>query len=192
MLNGEGAIAAQHASTASDSPTRPETIRSRHRCPEPLDELMPLMLRDLPAYTNRVIQRSRVRGRTEVAANYILVAGNPEYEPLSLGPGQYHSTSREGDPKQVFFTTLERQYSGNSVVQMQNYHWLFLTETQAGWQLALLFSRLGGYQTVNQPPSPPEDSSEGAIAQAIRLWLRDCQAGEISPLAAPTAEVSNP
>jgi hypothetical protein len=154
--------------------------RSSNRCPEELGELVPLMLRDLPSYANRVNQRSRVRTRTEVSSNYILIAGNPEYEPLTLGPGRYEpTTTDEDDPKQVFFTTLERQYSHNGVVQMQNYHWLFLTETQQGWQVVLMFSRFGRYEFINQPPSPPEDTSQGIIAQAIRIWLRDCQAGEI-------------
>jgi hypothetical protein len=182
MASGEGAIAAPALAPVSHEQRgeRPQT-RASNRCPEDLEMLVPLMLRDLPSYANRVNQRSRRRDRTTVSTNYVLIAGNPEYEPLSLGPGRYEpTTSSDDDPKQVFFTTLERQYSSGGVVQMQNYHWLFLTETQTGWQVALLFSRLGGYELVNQPPSPPEDSSQGMIAQAIRLWLRDCQAGEIN------------
>lgn len=38
-----------------------------------------------------------------------------------------------------------------------------------------MFSRTGIYPG-GRPPTPPRDSSEGVIAQAIRTWLRDCQA----------------
>jgi hypothetical protein len=41
-----------------------------------------------------------------------------------------------------------------------------------------MFSRIGD-ALANQPPSPPQDTSQGVIAQAIRLWLRDCRAGAI-------------
>ncbi len=64
---------------------------------------------------NRVIQRSRRLDRTTNDSRYVLLAGNPEFEPLTLGPGQYSpkvTTLEEEQPKQVFLTTLERQYIG--------------------------------------------------------------------------------
>ncbi|NJN87987.1 MAG: hypothetical protein HC881_18960 [Leptolyngbyaceae cyanobacterium SL_7_1] len=82
------------------------------------------------------------------------------------------------DPRQVFFTMLERRYSGTQTIRLQHYHRVFLTETDEGWRLALMQSSIGDYP-AQQPSSPPYDSSEGATAQAIRLWLRDCDAGAI-------------
>ncbi|NJR66863.1 MAG: hypothetical protein HC772_18640 [Leptolyngbyaceae cyanobacterium CRU_2_3] len=64
-------------------------------------------------------------------------------------------------------------------MELQHYHWLFLTPTENyGWRLVLMFSSLGN-APANQPPSPPQDTSQGVIAQAVRLWLRDCRAGSI-------------
>jgi hypothetical protein len=149
-------------------------------CPEALETLVPMLLRDLPSYANRVIQRSRsLDNGTIPSLGYVLVAGQPEYEPLTLGPGEYTSTTMgEGEPYQVFFTTLERQYLLREAVSIQHYHWLFLVKTERHWRVAFLFSRIG-HHPANEPPSPPYDSGQGAIAQAIRLWLRDCAAGEI-------------
>jgi hypothetical protein len=92
--------------------------------------------------------------------------------------------------QQVFFTTLERQYWRNQMVSLQNYHWLFLVQNQDGWYLGLLYSSLGRYPSGDGPlspvasqraPTPPEESSDGIIGQAIRLWLRDCRAGAVFP-----------
>ncbi|MDX2214280.1 MAG: hypothetical protein SFY66_13405 [Oculatellaceae cyanobacterium bins.114] len=157
-------------------------IRPSTTCPATVEAIMPPLLRDLPSYTNREIQRSRRQERTYVSPGYVLIAGNPEFDPLSLGPGEYSPTVAEDDVRQVFFTTLERRYVEGALVRQQNYHWIFLTETSQGWQLASMFSRSGGYFSLPQPPSPPEDTSQGAIAQAIRAWLNDCQAGDILPM----------
>jgi hypothetical protein len=53
-----------------------------------------------------------------------------------------------------------------------------LTQTATGWRLAMMFSRIGSYPAKN-PPSPPRDSSNGVVGQAVRAWLRDCRAGSI-------------
>jgi hypothetical protein len=136
------------------------------------------MLRDLPSYTNRVTQRAYTNFRTADTPGYVILADRPEYEPLSLGLAE-NSQVLEDDTSQVFFTTLERQYVTGQPVSLQHYHRLFLIQTPTlGWQLVLLFSTLGDYP-ANQPPTPPQDTSQGAIAQAIRLWLRDCQAGSV-------------
>jgi len=56
--------------------------------------------------------------------------------------------------------------------------WKILSQTTSGWQLSMMFSRTGIYP-ASQPPTPPRDSSDGVIAQAIRTWLRDCQEGAV-------------
>lgn len=138
------------------------------------------MLKDLPSYANRVMQRSRRLSRTTGSMSYVLVAGQPEFEPLTLGPGEYTPPTTATDlepPKQVFFTTLERQYRDRKASYLQLYHWLFLTQTTEGWRVAMMFSRIGS--SSERPPTPPLESSKGVVGQAVKVWLRDCRAGAI-------------
>ncbi|NEP12754.1 MAG: hypothetical protein F6J92_38595 [Symploca sp. SIO1A3] len=150
-------------------------------CPDDVEALIPLMIEDLPNYANRVIQRSRRLDRTADDSRYVLLAGNPEFEPLTLGPGQYSpkvTTLEEEQPKQVFLTTLERQYIGVKTLDSQSFHWLFLTQTTDGWRLAMMFTQIGSSSPEN-PPMPPQESSNWIIGQAVSLWLRDCRARAI-------------
>lgn len=158
----------------------PTYIRPRTTCPDQLEELMPLLLRDLPSYANRVSQRSYIEEFriTENIPGTIIVAGQPEYQPIELASREYIPVQEEDTTRQVFFTTLERQYASEAIVDLQHYYWLFLTQAQDGWRLALLFSSLGDTPS-DEPPTPPQDASQGVVAQAIRLWLRDCRAGSI-------------
>jgi hypothetical protein len=152
-------------------------------CPADVETLTSQLIRDLPSYANRVIQRSRRLNRTVDSFSYVLVAGKPEFAPLSLGPGQYSSAASVADvepPKQVFITTLERQYLRGKAIESQHYHWLFLTQTPGGWRLALMFSRIGS-SSPGRPPTPPRESSKGVIGQAVTIWLRDCRVGAIRP-----------
>ncbi len=138
-------------------------------CPMELEPMVEQLLQDLPGYTNRVLQRSRDRyPRLEPAQ--MVIAGRPEFEPLPLAPNE----PIPDDPTQVFITTLTRSYRGQIRLDIQEYHWIFFTKTPQGWQLALMFSRTGG-SPEGRTPSPPRESSQGAVGEAIRLWLRDCQ-----------------
>ncbi|MFB2979419.1 hypothetical protein [Microseira sp. BLCC-F43] len=152
-------------------------------CPADVETLIALLLRDLPSYANRVTQRARRRSRSVEVYSYVILAGRPEFEPLTLGPGEYTQAapdSNSEDLRQVFLTTLERQYVGNKPVLLQQYHWLFLTKTDSGWLLAMMFSQTGLYPD-ERPPTAPRESSQGVIGQAIQIWLRDCRAGVIRP-----------
>lgn len=145
-----------------------------------VETLTAQLLKDLPGYANRVSQRAR-QARTVDNYSYVLLAGRPEFAPLTLGPGEY--TPAEPNPlmetpQQIFITTLERQYIDGKPVELQQYHWLFLAKADSGWLLAMMFSRTGAYP-ARRPPTRPRDSSNGVIAQAIRTWLRDCQASTV-------------
>lgn len=156
---------------------------SRFSCPADVETLITFLLRDLPSYANRVTQRARRRSRSVEVYSYVILAGRPEFEPLTLGPGEYTQTAPESNSEelqQVFFTTLERHYVGNKPVLLQQYHWLFLTKTNSGWRLAMIFSQTGLYSN-ERPPTAPRESSQGVIGQAIQIWLRDCRAGVIRP-----------
>ena len=165
------------ASGSFDSPVLAKTIS----CPADLETLTSLLLRDLPGYANRVIQQTRRVNRTVTSSSYVLLAGRPEFEPLTLGPGEYtppNAGVNPEPPQQLFFTTLERQYLSGKASEIQLYHWLFLTHTSDGWRLAIMFSQLGS-SAPNRPPTPPRESSKGIMGQAVSLWLRDCRAGAI-------------
>ena len=154
---------------------------SSFTCPSELETLTSLLLRDLPSYGNRIIQRARRLNRSVDEFSYIIIAGRPEFEPLPLNPGQSNPTPSITDPnppQQVFFTTLERQYSGGKAIEFQTFHWLFLTHTESGWRLAMIFTRLGSTSEGN-PPTPPRESSNSIIGQGVSIWLRDCRAGAI-------------
>lgn len=156
-------------------------VRPDYACSNDLDTLIPLLLRDLPSYANRVSARAADLDNRGTSPGYVLLTSQATDEPLTLGPGGYYpATDDDASLKQIFFTTLERQYVSNSSVEMQNFHWLFLTQTSRGWRVAMMFSRLADYPDA-EPISPPHDSSYGAIAQAVRLWLRDCYAGAVYP-----------
>jgi hypothetical protein len=150
-------------------------------CPAEVQTLTNLLLRDLPSYANRVTRRSRSIGSNKESSLYIVVAGKAEFAPLSLGPGEYTSIDLATDPEapqQVFFTTLERRYTDGKIAEFQHYHWIFLANTKSGWKLVTMYSRLGS-STGDKPPTPPRETSNGIIGQAVRIWLRDCQAGTL-------------
>lgn len=142
-------------------------------CSTDLERLIERMLKDLPNYANRVSQRSRVRGLESPTLTYIILAGRPEFEPLPLSNQQYEPFF-PNSTQQVFFTTLERQYTGGKAITLQSYHWAFLTQSDEGWRLVSLFSRLADLSPEDLP-LPPENTTKGVIGQAMGLWLRDCR-----------------
>jgi hypothetical protein len=148
------------------------SLSPRSACPTDLETLTTQLLEDLPNYTNRA------NARLGISNNYVIIASRPEFKPLPLGPGQRAAVLEKpverNDPDQVFFTTLERSYQGGKSVQLQLYHWLFLTQTDSGWRFAIMYSMVGPYP-AGYPPSPPQESSDGSIAGAIQTWLRDCR-----------------
>ena len=146
-------------------------------CPADIENLTTLLLKDLPDYSNRVIQRTQKLHRDRDIYRYIITAGKAEFESLNLPRIQYNLRDPQ-PPEQVFFTVLEREYSDHQKTEIQTYHWLFLTPTADGWQLVTMFSRFGD-STQNNPPAPPKETSNGIIGRAVQLWLRDCQAGRI-------------
>lgn len=154
-------------------------IAARYQCPTEVEPLIMRMLRDLPSYANRAIVRSR-RQTPVSQLGSVLIAGRPEFKPLPTSPTRGSVTQPDPTLQQVFITTLEREFISGKRTDLQQFHWLFLTRTETGWQLALMFTRTGSYPT-QQPPTPLRESSQGAIGQAIRAWLRDCNAGFIRP-----------
>ncbi|MEG3901409.1 hypothetical protein QUB19_06220 [Microcoleus sp. B4-C5] len=149
-------------------------LLARSPCPADLETLVDRLLQDLPSYANRVIVRSHFSPNTNTPPGYalpqIILAGRPEFEPLPLN----FEDALPENASQVFITTLERQYRGEKPVEIQQYHWLFFMKTANGWELAKIVSRFGTAADIR--PLFEQDSDKSAIAEAIRLWLRDCQA----------------
>ncbi|MBD2345990.1 hypothetical protein H6G18_17820 [Anabaena subtropica FACHB-260] len=146
-----------------------------------LETLTTQLLRDLPGYANRATQRGRRLRRSSDIYSYTLVAGKPEFQSLPLELDGSHTDGQKNtasDIEQVFFTTLHRQYIDKKAVELQEFHWLLLTKTPSDWRFVMMLTQTGAYPQ-QQPPSPPRDSSNGSIAQGIKTWLRDCQAGSV-------------
>ncbi|MBD2626780.1 hypothetical protein [Trichormus variabilis] len=143
-----------------------------------LETITTQLLRDLPSYANRTTQRARRLGRSVDIFPYILAAGKPEFQSLPLNPGidavKYESEGVE----QVFFTTLERKYINKKAIELQQFHRLFLTKTKNGWNVVMMSTQTAAYP-AKSTIAPARDSSNGAIAQGVKLWLRDCQAGTV-------------
>lgn len=166
---------------SQSSPQSPVPSRQSFNCPADIETLIILLLRDLPSYANRAAQRARRLARRPDISSNILLAGRPEFESLTLGPGQYTPTDNLEKPQQVFITTWERQYTAGKPIELEQYHWLFLTQTDRGWQLAMMFTRTSP-DSDQTPITPPRDSTNSAIGQGVRLWLRDCAVGTVRPL----------
>lgn len=140
------------------------------------------LLRDLPSYANRASQRARRLTRRGDTFSYMIAAGRPEFNPLPLNPtgatDDSTKTISEG-VEQLFFTTLERQYTAGKAIELQQFHWLLLTKTNTGWRKVMMFTQTGTFPVTKLPVTPPRESSDGVVAQAVDAWLRDCQAGSV-------------
>lgn len=173
-----GAMLMLFPQSAIELRSAPEAI-AQSSCPKDFESLSQKLLEELPSYANRVIQRTKFPSRTQSNSTYFIVAGKPEFNPLEKNKkGNYtpaFPNTENDDIKQIFFTTLERKYQETEVHSVQNYHWLFLTETEQGWYLATLYSRFG-LVDQDHPPTPPHETSNGIVGQGIQLWLRDCRA----------------
>lgn len=162
---------------ANPFPESSIALSSSESCPADLKTLTNRLLQDLPNYSNRVLKRTQDSHQDIGIDNYIIVAGQPELEPLNL-PQINYDLAASDRPEQIFFTTLERQYNNGKKIERETYHWLFVTPTDAGWYMFTIFSRFAD-SIEDTPPSPPRESSDGIIGQAIDLWLRDCRAGAL-------------
>jgi hypothetical protein len=176
LCRGDDSTAAEKA--VFRQPSLSETAISSQQCPSTLPALVERMLPDLPSYINRV------RIRAGITKSYIVLAAKPEFEPLPLsGMTDLPSQPQSSNVKQVFFTTLMRRYEGQSITNLQEYHWAFFAGQQQDWQLAMMYSTIGVYPaTASQPPLAPRNSSDSSVAVAIKAWLVDCRDGNLMPL----------
>lgn len=140
-------------------------------CPTDLETLITQILPQLPSYANRVMHRSNATKRNP-KLNYIVQAERLE----QLEPLPFEVEFENADEiSPVFFRTLERRYEQKKLIKIQSDHWLFLRKSIQGWEFVKMFSQSNSYPQYGLYALPGE-SSNSAIAQAIRLLLRDCQA----------------
>jgi hypothetical protein len=174
-----GAIAAPPSGADEETPfLRPPMV-----CPQDVETLTTGLLRDVPSYANRVARRTLGTTPDDTQFGTMLLAGRAEFEPLPLETLAFEPVADDAT-QQVFFTTLERRYLDGETIRQEQYHWLFLVPTAEGWRLTLMFSRLAAADQPTRPPTPPQESSDGIMGQAVRLWLRDCRAGTLFPIEA--------
>ncbi len=197
----QGEVLETEALETEAQPTPFVPLRSRIICPADVSLLTDMLLRDIPSYTNRVLQRTvailpwtdadRLRleeglfVRQPYRPSSVLIAGQANLTPIDLKDYTYTTSADAGGPlTQIFFTTLSRQYSGLRVDEVQEYHWLFLTPTTDGWRLAFMFSAIDDPETTPSP-LPPRESSRSSVGQAVQIWLRDCRAGALEQVDVP-------
>lgn len=149
-----------------DEPRKKESTCRKNS--DNLEILVADLILDLPGYVNREIQRTRQPNEDYLKRN-IIIAGRPEFEPLPID----YTPFLQEDIKQVFVTTLERQYRESIVIEVQRFHWLFLRENETKkWELVNMFSI--EESLPENLPFQPEDSSNGVFARGIRVWLEGC------------------
>ncbi len=137
---------------------QPNSINSRI-CPLEFKDLSVAIAKDLPSYLTRTY--ARLKFKSQVVAVSI-----PELEPLPLTAGAISTQQPVNpltEPRQMFVRLRERQ-AGRLDTTDKSY-WLFISHTNRGWRLAMAFTRINN--------APPQDVSDGAIASAVRTWLRD-------------------
>ena len=162
------------------------TPQKHLQCPQELSELAQLMTNDISDYANRVIQKSSIYSHPlDFLPTYIITTSPAEIKPLPLNQSQFTSEIEitPEDAQQIFFTSLERQYPNNkTMIETQNYHWLIMTLTHEGWNLAMAFTKFGYPRQDKIIVSPPHDTTYGIIGQAVSLWLKDCRSGTLKSL----------
>ena len=153
-------------------------IRSSAACPRDFETLTNLLVRDIPSYTNRILQSSVADIPDSYRPAYVVAASLPERTPLDI-TDQVYTTDTDSYPQlqQLFFTTLERQYSDLEVTEINHFHWLFLVPDGESWQMVFMFSAIAAEGEVQLPT---RDSSQGSVGQAVQRWLVDCRAGAVS------------
>ena len=152
-------------------------IRPQALCPDDFDTLSTLLVRDIPSYTNRILQSSVADISTAYRPAYVIIASQPDQVPLEIKDRVYTTQPDSIQQlQQLFFTTLERQYSGLEATSISHFHWLFLAPDEDGWQMVFMLSTI---DAENEVLLPPRDSSQGSVGQAVQRWLEDCRSGAV-------------
>lgn len=132
------------------------------------------MLKEIPAYINRVNTRSNNR------QSYVLLASRADFDALPLRQSSFPTANQDStEVRQVFFSTVTKRIANQAVVYGQEHHWLLMAPSDRGWEFVQMYSVLESYpaQTLT---TAPRNSSEGATATAIKTWLKRCRTQAVS------------
>lgn len=122
-------------------------------CPQSLGALSNELTQELPDYLNRTYTRLGIN-------RHATIASYPDNEPLAIAQVNKNLKS----PDQIFISVKSGEI-GQPKGQIDAY-WLVVVKTQTqAWRLVMAFSRSGN--------APPQDVSNGAIANAVSIWLGD-------------------
>jgi hypothetical protein len=150
---------------SAEASQRQPTYTNKRICPAQFSDVSTEIAKDLQGYLTRTYTRLGFKSQ-------VVAVGSPEIEPLPIAERDRAIASNQNtnqpaapevDPKQMFISLLERP--SGKLENTRKAYWLFLTNTRRGWRLAMVFTRIGN--------APPQDVSDGAIADAVRTWLRD-------------------
>lgn len=146
-----------------------QSSRNSANCSQDLESLIEKLLPELPSYVNRLSRRFYAQENQSTLPT-LIIAGHPEFIPLPLTNS---TLGISGDPHQVFMTVLMREYQGNKIAEYQEYYWLFFEIRENHWQLLKVFSISG--KPSREDPRKLRENHQGIVAEAIRLWLKNCQ-----------------
>ena len=155
----------------------PIVASAPNTCPVQLADLANALVRDLPSYTNRLIQQRR--SRKDSLYSSIVTASLPDLQPIDTISREYPPRFPQSPPTQILLSTLERQYTGIKSTQLQQFHWIFIAKTRMGWRLVNIYSRTSNFPSINTPITPPTESKNTVVGEAVRIWLNDCYVGKI-------------
>lgn len=163
---------------AESNKSNPQNNLSK-QCEGDWEEVAKSIMKNIPNYSNRVIQRGSIFSHSlNFLPTYIITVNQGKTTPsdfdlTSFPPIKYQPKE---EIKQLFFSTKERQYSNSQqIIETENFHWLIFTDTPEGWRLVMAMTRFGYPSPQGFITSPPKDTTNGVIGQAVNLWLRDCQ-----------------
>lgn len=84
-----------------------DTVNNSQKCSANLEDLANSLVKDIPDYANRIIQRSRIHSHPlEFFPIYVITASKPDLQTLPLSQTQYKSlikSTLNNDVKQIFF-----------------------------------------------------------------------------------------
>jgi len=129
------------------------------------------VLEDFPSYINRSIQRRTPGGNS---LHYFLGLSQPDYRPADLQDFSDRHPEFGLEPLlnnpslyQVFFTSRQRRYEAEKIVDFQEFHWLlFEQDDRYHWHLRAMISQDEQGNVRNTTSDP--------IAEGIQQGLATC------------------
>jgi hypothetical protein len=171
MLSSAPSVAQIQSSAQGDGSDKPLNPFA-YDCPVLLKPLLNEILKDVPSYINRSIQRQRQVGDPW---HYLIGLSQPDYRPADLADFSDRHPEFELEPLlnspglyQVFLTSRQRTYETAKIIDFQEFHWLlFQPDDRYQWQLRAIISQ---DQQGNLRNSQGEPIAEGIQQRLEACW----------------------